>query len=443
VRRQPVAPTMLLLVLGVAVWTDVPPPVDRVWTDVDPNAIPLNPVWSGQAVDQALKIPAACATQKPFFESKTCTSGKEPISLDLANDSFSICNATWKNPLRGHVNWAPATFTGSIRWGERTDDLLDHEYCLEMLTPRLRGLTEANHGTLHLEFDVKETINKFNTKWWDALRDKVDILDTFDNDARRKDVTDLLDDHDAIVVGLMGLDCQHECQTELHPVYGMAIHANSIDPADDVWAVFARNWGNEGQCSRFDHPIDIRSMKFRIPWRTNAASVKITDSAGDDAKTTKFCQSFQGVVDVRVTSMTNLGAELAVALPDPKEKPRVAGELHLTWLDANHQPLLGAPSESALSWPSTRPWLAEPDPEHRLKDAARARRRSEDRQEELFGAKDNVCTTTVPVSQVTPPVATPERALRAPRLLKPTTRPEKKDEENRQKAMFESLLKGK
>jgi len=421
--------------------TDSRPLVDRDWADTgtDQNGIPLNPRWTGQAGDQPLQVPDDCAKKSPFFEAKSCTSGSERIEKDLANGRFSLCNLEHGNPLRGHVNWGLATYTGPIRWGERTDDFLDHEYCLELQPPRQRGLTAANGGTLHIEFDLRETISHFNTAWWAGLRDRVDALEVFDNDARRKAVTDLVDDRDAMLVGLMGLDCEHDCQTELHPVYGMAIHARD-DPADDVWAVFARNWGNEGMCSRFDHPVDdLRAITFRVPWRPNAASVKIADGGSDDAKQTKFCQSFDGPIAPRVTYTPNVGADLTLSLRDAKTHPRVAGELHLTWLDAQGQPLPPAPRpESTRVWPSSRPWLVEPNAEHLLKDEARRQRASQRGEEELGGGKDNVCTTTVSVSRALPQES--GRRPAPPRLGRPRARPEKKAEEQRQERMFKSAL---
>jgi hypothetical protein len=66
----------------------------------------------------------------------------------------------------------------------------------------------------------------------------------------------LVDGSYAIVTGLMGLDCEHSCSTELHPVWAMAVRVKS-DPADVVWAIFVRNWGNEGFCSQDQHYLDL------------------------------------------------------------------------------------------------------------------------------------------------------------------------------------------
>ena len=78
----------------------------------------------------------------------------------------------------------------------------------------------------------------------------------------------MIDGRFAIVVGLAGLDCEHGCGTELHPVYGLAIRVND-DPSDDTWAIFVRNWGNEGYCSQEQHLLDTTRLAFMIsaPWR--------------------------------------------------------------------------------------------------------------------------------------------------------------------------------
>ena len=52
----------------------------------------------------------------------------------------------------------------------------------------------------------------------------------------------------SIATGLYGLDCEHDCLAELHPLYVLAVHVKS-DPADDVWAIFVRRSGDEGYCS--------------------------------------------------------------------------------------------------------------------------------------------------------------------------------------------------
>lgn len=52
----------------------------------------------------------------------------------------------------------------------------------------------------------------------------------------------------AVATGLVGLDCWHECDPELHPLYSLAIRMGSHG-SREKWMLFVRNWGNEGSCS--------------------------------------------------------------------------------------------------------------------------------------------------------------------------------------------------
>src|SRR5206468_7011529 len=71
----------------------------------------------------------------------------------------------------------------------------------------------------------------------------------------------------AIVIGMLGLDNQHTVHSELNPVYAMFVHVQD-DPANDRWAFFVKNWGNEGYCGDNQEPLDTivrNTLKIRIP----------------------------------------------------------------------------------------------------------------------------------------------------------------------------------
>ena len=60
----------------------------------------------------------------------------------------------------------------------------------------------------------------------------------------------MVDGHDTVVTGLIGLDTAHTITTESHPVYAMAINEDNptirqYNASDEAWAIFLRNWGNE------------------------------------------------------------------------------------------------------------------------------------------------------------------------------------------------------
>ena len=72
-------------------------------------------------------------------------------------------------------------------------------------------------GQLQLEFDSDETINHFGTRWWNDFHNAVD------NNPNRAHA--MVDGKLAVVTGLIGLDCEHSCSTEMHPVCALTIHA--------------------------------------------------------------------------------------------------------------------------------------------------------------------------------------------------------------------------
>jgi hypothetical protein len=53
----------------------------------------------------------------------------------------------------------------------------------------------------------------------------------------------------AYITGMLGLDCEHEAGSEIHPVYSILIHLED-NPDADKWAFFVRNFGDEGECGR-------------------------------------------------------------------------------------------------------------------------------------------------------------------------------------------------
>ena len=60
----------------------------------------------------------------------------------------------------------------------------------------------------------------------------------------------------------------------MHPVHAMAIRVQD-NPSDEVWAIFVRNWGNEGFCSDGQHFLPLTSFTFGLPWRAGASSVSV------------------------------------------------------------------------------------------------------------------------------------------------------------------------
>ena len=105
---------------------------------------------------------------------------------------------------------------------------------------------------IELEHFSPESTDQFGVRWWSDLQHSISddyAEDSEDWQFARGYVTSV----PAYIVGLFGLDCEHGCVTELHPIYGMALRSVARRPARepqfDRWAFFARNAGSEGFCS--------------------------------------------------------------------------------------------------------------------------------------------------------------------------------------------------
>lgn len=186
-----------------------------------------------------------------------------------------------------------------------------------------------------LEFQAEETIDKMvgpaGQGWWRRFHSAVD--------SGNSNAQAIINDQDAIATGLLGLDCEHDCQTELHPVWALAIR-EKIDPAnpnEEVWAVFVRLYGNEGGCSEdspitaastkpFGHYLDLVSNKFRL--RVPLSNVSVTSTSG----TIFSGVSKTGAFGVTVNPI-QFGNEMVVTLDfgskRPEDKPIIYGELHI------------------------------------------------------------------------------------------------------------------
>jgi hypothetical protein len=309
-------------------------PFDLVWDSVDPNDIPLNPRWGAQASGHE-QFPNP-ATDCPHGFGPPCTN--QGTSVDTPENFNAALCATEGNDIHGHVNWMPATYTGSISWVDHQDwtQLGDDDYNMLLDTPGNAGVTAGNGSKqLELEYDSDETIDHFSTSWWSAFHSAVDNS--------KAAAGALVDRHQAIVTGLAGLDCEHSCHTELHPVWAMAIHLRD-DPTDDQWAIFVRNWGNEGFCSREQHDLylDDNVYTFRLPWRPGATAVAVAS--------TEFLTNNGGVWGPALQPVPTgplAGANISFGLNDPANQARVNGVLHLRWTGGTSVPAAIAAVTSA------------------------------------------------------------------------------------------------
>jgi hypothetical protein len=123
----------------------------------------------------------------------------------------------------------------------------------------------------------------------------------------------------------VGLDCQHDCYTELHPVWMLGIRAEA-EASRETWAMFARNWGNEGFCSSEQHYLDVvaHRLTLTVPWRPGATGVRL-------GRGTQFYANVEGV-SAWWTPTPGQDVRVTFQLPAPEARGRVHGELALRWL---------------------------------------------------------------------------------------------------------------
>jgi hypothetical protein len=201
----------------------------------------------------------------------------------------------------------------------------DDDYNMNLVTPGGDGTAFGNDpaDSVHLEFDSDETIDNFqNDLWWNNLHAVVDNGDS-------NLMNQMVNGHDAVVVGLMGIDAVHAPRhTEIHPVHVLAVREaapGAVDPASDSWAIFARNWGNEGECGSQQHYLDTNHITVDIPRPSNVpagATASVTDP-----------NSFWGhnTSSPPIVHNDAAGVQITFNLPNGDAQAFVYGELHLNW----------------------------------------------------------------------------------------------------------------
>jgi hypothetical protein len=311
--------------------------MDLVWIEQDENGLPMNPRWRSQAWN-----PGVLPSVRDLCPGDLNHPGSNCTTQPTFVDSRSVCTG------EGHVNWFPATYDGQIYFDNYSggwhtfSTWQDYDWNWWLDTPNQAGVVDGNNGPgdrkmLYLEFDTTETINHFETPWWSSFHDAVDRGYSAD-DGKYTDARGLVDGKYAIVTGLIGLDCAHSCGSESHPVYAMAIQFND-DPLDDAWAIFVRNWGNEGWCSIHDHRWDVPNATywFRLPWRPGAQSV---------AATGQFQRNNDAQTGPGVTPVLGKGVLVSFDVPNPDLHYLVSGELHLHWVGGSPAAMHPVPPSS-------------------------------------------------------------------------------------------------
>jgi hypothetical protein len=331
------------------------PQVDQAFTlawdtnHLDLNGLALNPDWSPHPSGGAPPIIPTCM-HPAGNSSSTCAS--VPGADDGRGIKLAFCK-TAGSPFPGHVNWAPSTVTGVASWGNYNDD---GDYNLFLEPSKAAGLTSINSsidGTparqyIELEFDASETMARMATEAWTNLRSAVDEWASEPVDSSRIDA--LLNVNRpgapsrAVVTGLFGLDCEHGCPSEVHPVLAVAIESNDA-PDTNTWMIFARNWGNEGWCSHETHLANTTRLTILLP-----ASL----SGPPSLVSTEFASTSPQTPVPSVVFQPDRSIAVDFTLPSPQAAELVELVLHLKWTGTPNAVRSQEPAASQTRRPFTR-----------------------------------------------------------------------------------------
>jgi hypothetical protein len=318
-----------------------------LWDNTDENGLPRDPYWEAQTSRYQQMLPPlsdpqhqACV-QTPYLEApsgqgqEACT--VQDTVIDTPEDFPNVlCFFYPGSTVHGHVNWMAASVSGYLSWLNLADDW-DYNF---RLVPRTqdnapqqdRGLTANNNRVtdgsspryMEIEFASSEVADQFRTAWWQGLAKLVDPLDL---PALSKYIHPSTPNQEpfAVTVGLFGLDCEHDCRSELHPVYALAIQLDE-NPTSNTWAIFVRNWGDEGFCSSLNHEISLTDgkMKLLLPW-PGAKGLKAEleqISPGVVAPVVGLLQDDHG---------NGEGALVTFALPKPSEQGLIEVVFRFEW----------------------------------------------------------------------------------------------------------------
>jgi hypothetical protein len=286
-------------------WSPTPPPLpspplkefDLSWTERDENGLPVNPKWGSQ-LSQPPVLPLSSDGDLCAPAPQTCTMQGKATFIDWA-PTPSVCRfgvATHfldAGPFAAHVGWLVATYTGAIRPSSPPISE-DQDFNFIFLPDSDAGLTAKNSTDggsryIELELDSREVKDRFGLPFWKdfgRLSTEAACVDpalTAGECGRAEQEVERTWVRQgklsrAVVVGLFGVDCEHGCKSELHPVYALAVETD-VNPRHNEWAIFARNWGNGGLCSTSTHELEARRLTIRVPPPSESATPTV-QSAG-------------------------------------------------------------------------------------------------------------------------------------------------------------------
>jgi hypothetical protein len=286
-------------------WTYAPPPAPPPSKDfdvhfdpnqLDPNGAPRNVDWQPQ-VQGRIPNPDTCNDGQPY--SPFCTQDNPfQDQPDAIHEAFcfvgKVISGTPIQPFFGHADWMVAQYNGSLGWLNLADDF---DYNLVLVPSVLPQGTGNEHGIttnnnrvdgdsskpqdIEIEWDSNETDAAFPDpdnpgsapSWWAQFKHAAHAEDA-------QKLASLIHQSDkntlacGSVVGLFGLDCDHGCRSELHPVFALAIQRKE-DANNNEWSILARNWGTGGYCSRYDDQLAEGSLSLVLPYTSSRPPTKV------------------------------------------------------------------------------------------------------------------------------------------------------------------------
>lgn len=310
---------------------NTPKEFDLTYTKTDYNGSPLNARWGAHA--NGLGFPPLTDECRRKPNSSACT--RQSTSLDLAQGLNHVVCLFDPSEIKGHVNWAVAASTGQILW---LNFAADSDYNLMFFPDDDAALTTNNRLSgdvvvperrfIELEFDSRETVAGFTTSFWTDLH-KVVTANATDAEINAKlNPTRPGEPANGAVYGLLGLDCEHDCASEYHPVYAIAIEIDP-SPTNNRWAIFARNWGNEGFCSRYNHELLLQDGRLRLTLPRLGSGPTVVTAASEFASTNNRVQFPAVEFDSVAADFGNV--VLTFDLPAPREKVIAEMVLTLQW----------------------------------------------------------------------------------------------------------------
>jgi hypothetical protein len=316
--------------------------MDKVVTQRDPNGFPVNPQWVWTALvgtDPSLGDVCSWSIKTlgfPRDNTELC------VTAPTQKDITALCDFKGATEGRnsGHVNMLDTlvTYDTSI-WLDSVNFPIfeDDDYTFDTLAQDIVNEPTPHNEMSHslwvtdqnqdpqVEFSDGETVANFSgIQWWsDFQHAAYHGFDSSDTASARR----FFGNHEAVVIGMVGFDCAHSCNTELHPAFAFFVHnVENSTPGDDVWDFFVRNRGNEGFCGGDSYILNVAQLSVLLPKPGAIGVSTLPATVVKGALKSPPNPSFSVV-----ESPDRTGAIATFSLPSPESYGVVFGELHLQW----------------------------------------------------------------------------------------------------------------